>query len=160
MNTLYFQLRFTYLHCVKSIQIRSFFWSVFSRIRTEYWEILRIRIQSKCGKIRIKKNSVFEHFRASNTRCNFEYPLSNHHHPLITAFLLLRASALIRIITMFYKQLNQNPYGTSIETMGECKYYFYSCKTNFYVSHFFFNFYIERENEKVLNLKILKTPLL
>ena len=26
----------SYWHCVKSIQIRSFFWSVFSRIRTEY----------------------------------------------------------------------------------------------------------------------------
>ena len=26
-------------HCVKSIQIQSFFWSVFSRIRTEYGEI-------------------------------------------------------------------------------------------------------------------------
>ena len=25
--------------CVKSVQIRSFFWSVFSRIRTEYGEI-------------------------------------------------------------------------------------------------------------------------
>ena len=25
-----------YQHCVKSVQIRSFFWSVFSRIRTEY----------------------------------------------------------------------------------------------------------------------------
>ena len=24
------------VHCVKSVQIRSFFWSVFSRIRTEY----------------------------------------------------------------------------------------------------------------------------
>ena len=24
------------LHCVKSVQIRRFFWSVFSRIRTEY----------------------------------------------------------------------------------------------------------------------------
>ena len=31
------------LHCVKSVQIRSFFWSVFSRIRTEYGsEKLRI----------------------------------------------------------------------------------------------------------------------
>ena len=30
-----------YLHCVKSAQIQSFFWSVFSRIRTEYREILR-----------------------------------------------------------------------------------------------------------------------
>ena len=27
------------LHCLKSVQIRSFFWSVFSRIRTEYGEI-------------------------------------------------------------------------------------------------------------------------
>ena len=24
------------IHCVKSVQIRSYFWSVFSRIRTEY----------------------------------------------------------------------------------------------------------------------------
>ena len=30
------------IHCVKSVQIRSFFFSVFSRIRTEYWEILHI----------------------------------------------------------------------------------------------------------------------
>ena len=29
-------------HCVKSVQIRSFFWSVFSCIRTEYGKILRI----------------------------------------------------------------------------------------------------------------------
>ena len=29
------------LHCVKSVQIRSNFWSIFSRIRTEYGEILR-----------------------------------------------------------------------------------------------------------------------
>ena len=41
------------VHCVKSVQIRSFFWSVFSRIH---------RIQSKYGKIRTRKNSVFGHF--------------------------------------------------------------------------------------------------
>ena len=29
-------------HCVKSVQIRSFFWSVFSRIRTEYGNIRSI----------------------------------------------------------------------------------------------------------------------
>ena len=29
-------------HCVKSVQIRSFFWSIFSRIRTEYGEIRNI----------------------------------------------------------------------------------------------------------------------
>ena len=40
-------------YCVKSIQIRSFFWSVFSRIQSEY------------GKIRTGKNSVFGHFPRS-----------------------------------------------------------------------------------------------
>ena len=30
------------IHCLESVQIRSYFWSVFSRIRTEYREILRI----------------------------------------------------------------------------------------------------------------------
>ena len=29
-------------HCAKCVQTRSFFWSVFSRIRTQYGEILRI----------------------------------------------------------------------------------------------------------------------
>ena len=38
------------LHLVKSVQIRSFFWSVFSRIRTEYRDLLHksrysVRIQ-------------------------------------------------------------------------------------------------------------------
>ena len=36
-------------HCVKSVQIRSFFWSVFSYIRPEY------------RKIRTRKNSIFGH---------------------------------------------------------------------------------------------------
>ena len=40
-------------HCVNSVQIRSFFWSIFSCI------------QSKCGKIRTRKNSVFGHFSRS-----------------------------------------------------------------------------------------------
>ena len=35
-----------YPHCVKIVQIRSFFWSVFSRIRTEYGEILHISLYS------------------------------------------------------------------------------------------------------------------
>ena len=33
-------------HCVKSIQIWSFFWSVFFRIRTEYGEIRKISLYS------------------------------------------------------------------------------------------------------------------
>ena len=42
-------IRFT-KHCVKSVQIQSFFWSVFSCIQSEY------------RKIRIRKNSIFGHF--------------------------------------------------------------------------------------------------
>ena len=42
-----------YLHCVKSVQIRSFFWSVFSCIQSEY------------RKIRTRKNSVFGRFLRS-----------------------------------------------------------------------------------------------
>ena len=39
------------IHCVKSVQIRSYFWYIFSRIWTEYGEILvSLRIQSECGK--------------------------------------------------------------------------------------------------------------
>ena len=69
-----------------------FFWSVFSRIRTEYGQIWKmskygvlsgpyfpvfglntkrysvsLRIQSECGKIRTRKNSVFGHF----TQCEY-----------------------------------------------------------------------------------------
>ena len=40
-------------HWVKSVQIRSFFWSIFSCIRTEY------------RKVRARKNSVFGHFSRS-----------------------------------------------------------------------------------------------
>ena len=42
-------------HCVKSFQIRSYFWSVFSYIRTEY------------RKIRTRNNSVFGHFSRSGS---------------------------------------------------------------------------------------------
>ena len=61
-----------YTHrCVKSAQMRCYFWSVFSRIRTEYGEILvSLRIQSKCGKICTRNNSVFGHFsRSGYFRC-------------------------------------------------------------------------------------------
>ena len=41
------------LHCVESVQIQSYFWFVFSCIRTE------------CRKIRTRNNSVFGHFSRS-----------------------------------------------------------------------------------------------
>ena len=53
-------------HCVKSVQIRSLFWSVFSRIRTEYGEIQSI--QSKCGKIRTRITPKYEYFLPSVSR--------------------------------------------------------------------------------------------
>ena len=47
------------VHCVKSVQIRSFFWSVFSRIRTEYGEILRISLYS----VRMRENTDQKNLR-------------------------------------------------------------------------------------------------
>ena len=53
-------------YCTKNVQIRSFSWSVFSRIWTEYGDLRSIlRIQSKYGKIPTRKNSVFVHFSRS-----------------------------------------------------------------------------------------------
>ena len=49
-----------------------FFWSVLSRIRTEYGKILRIplRIQSECGKIRSRKTPNTDTFHAVYTICD------------------------------------------------------------------------------------------
>ena len=48
---------------MKSVQIWRFFWSLFSRIRAEYGDVLRI--QSEYGKMRTRKNSVIIHFSRS-----------------------------------------------------------------------------------------------
>ena len=45
------------IHCVKSVLIRSYFWSVFSCIQSEY------------RKIRTRNNSVFGHFSRSDSYC-------------------------------------------------------------------------------------------
>ena len=48
-------------NCVKSVQIRNFFWFVFSCIRTEYKDLQsksEYSVQSKHRKIRPRKNSV------------------------------------------------------------------------------------------------------
>ena len=52
-------LTFRKLHCVKCVQIQSYFWSVFSCIRTEY------------GKIRTRKNHVLGHFSRSAIEFGF-----------------------------------------------------------------------------------------
>ena len=51
---------------MKSAQIRSYFWSLFSRIQTEYVAIfVSLRILSECGKIRTRNNPVCGHFLRS-----------------------------------------------------------------------------------------------
>ena len=62
MNTwLYNQIRLECEnHYMKRVQIRSFFWSVFSRIRTKCG--VNLRIQSEYGTIHTGKNLVFGHF--------------------------------------------------------------------------------------------------
>ena len=53
-------------HCVKRVQIRSFFGPYFPvfGLNTEIYSV-NIRAQSEYRKIRIRKNSVFEHFSRS-----------------------------------------------------------------------------------------------
>ena len=62
-------------HCVKPVQIRSFFWSLFSRIWTEYEKRYKVpfRFQSECGKTVTRKNSVFGHISRS---VRHYYPLT------------------------------------------------------------------------------------
>ena len=55
-------------HCVKSVQIRSYFWPVFSCIRIEYG--VNLRIQSEYRKIRTRNNSVFTQFSRSVSHFN------------------------------------------------------------------------------------------
>ena len=50
-------------HCVKSVQIRGFFWSVFSRIRTEYGDLLR-KFVLRNSVLRSDFKSVSDHFGA------------------------------------------------------------------------------------------------
>ena len=63
-------------HCVKSVQMRSYFWSVFSCIRTEYEDLLcNLLIQSEYRKIGTTNNFEFGHFSRSvhhseNVFCN------------------------------------------------------------------------------------------
>ena len=50
-------------HCLKSVQVLSYFWSAFSCIRTKYGGL---HIQSEYRKIRTRSNSVFGDLSRSN----------------------------------------------------------------------------------------------
>ena len=93
-------LRWTVLlqtHCIKSAQIRSFFWSVFSCIRTDYGDLLRkssysVRIQENMVLKKIlylvtfhavRQNPSIIRFKGTNTLKPEMAPLSsisNHKH--------------------------------------------------------------------------------
>ena len=62
------------MHWVKSLQIRSFFWSAFSRNRTEYGDLL---FSSNTEKYGTEKNSVFGHFSRSDGKSNWHFWLTS-----------------------------------------------------------------------------------
>ena len=67
-------------HCVKSVQIRSYFWSVFSCFRIEY------------RKIQTRNNSVFRHFSCSenfdeNTFFKYFFTISSYSFRIVLCFL-------------------------------------------------------------------------
>ena len=64
-------------HCVKSVQIRIYFWSVFSCVRTEY------------RKIRTRNNPVFSHFSCSEVFSVFNLFLDQQNKKNIFCFILL-----------------------------------------------------------------------
>ena len=56
-----------FLYCVKSVQIRSFFWSVFSRVRTEYGDLLHkfpysVRIRENTDQKKLRIWTLFTHY--------------------------------------------------------------------------------------------------
>ena len=57
------QLFIVAMCCVKCVQIRSFFWSVFSRIRTEYREYLSVS-SPNAGKYGLEKTPDLDTFHA------------------------------------------------------------------------------------------------
>ena len=90
------------LHCVTSVQIRSYFWSLFSCIRTEYGDLGR----SEYRKIRTRNNSVFGHFSRSvcvlelyilNCNCAYLSPIN-----LLLFFRFKSLQQMTKFVTIKY----------------------------------------------------------
>ena len=85
---------FAIAHCMKSVQIRSFFWSVISGSRTEYGEILRISPYS----VRLLENTGQKKFRIWTLFTQWlllkvcESFLSRHNIKPVVCFSLCQAS--------------------------------------------------------------------
>ena len=84
-----FQRFWPYNLCVKSVQIWSFFWSVFSAfgLNADIYSV-NCRIQPECGKIRTRKNTVFGHF--SQSELSWDYVVQLFWRILIFAEYLLQ----------------------------------------------------------------------
>ena len=77
------------LHCLKSVQIRSFFWSVFSGIRTEYGEIRSISPYS----VQMREN-------ADMNNSDFRYLLHSENYAL--RFLKITVTQTCNILLIFH----------------------------------------------------------
>ena len=62
-NCKFLRMHVSSKHCVKCVQIRCFFWSIFFHIRTEYREILRIPLCS----VRMRENTDQKKLRILDT---------------------------------------------------------------------------------------------
>ena len=70
------------LYSVKRVEMQNFFWSVFSRIWTEYGDLRsKLRIQSKCGKIRTRKTSYLDSFHVVASLATLKTNLSEEERP-------------------------------------------------------------------------------
>ena len=68
-------------HCVKSVQIQSFFWSVFSCFRTEYGDLLpkspySVRIQENTDQKKLRIWTLFKQCLPSSYRMSVTYKFS------------------------------------------------------------------------------------
>ena len=85
-------------HCIKSVQIQSFFWSVFSSIRTEYRDLLRkfrnsVRTQENTDQ---KKLRIWTLFTRSAKQCSFT--VGAYMTPLFSLVILLNHRRLSNLI--------------------------------------------------------------
>ena len=101
----------------------------FSLLRSKIFDLLNVFInmfyilyfKNACLK-KTHYRIFFNKCRASNKRCTFGYSQWSKRFPLVSA--APQNTALIRVVTVFYQKLNQNTYGTSMQTIKQ-KYCWY-----------------------------------
>ena len=103
-------------HCVKSVQIQNFFWSVFSCFQTEYGDLLpkspySVRIQENTDQKKLRIWTLFKQYLPSSYRMSVTYKFSKMSlmpilYPTILKKNILGASYLaIKIFSKCFVQL-------------------------------------------------------